>query len=560
VELARQIEVPASNIAREDAAEAAQQVTEAAEVVQELAASEAKVLALVGSEEAKEGNAGTSKAHVSPEAPKGKFDALHTNIEIVELGSSSSDTRTNSPSSSSSSTSSSDEDDIPLSKVYSTINKTPSTSTKTTQKPDDIFEPMYPSVEERMIGLQQRCIDACKHLPVDHPLQPPVIEPIQFIPAAAEGGSDLVGPDLASETNVSSKPNSSTTQNIEIPKSSILSNLEIHYSGEMPEYVSNSQIASHIAYDEVMTESPQHQTPNSPNNNSVPANEILVTELTVPEQTTSEQSASEQIASEQNASELTRESQSTTTTNLHEPEHPINDQPSSSNLAIQPITPAKTYVLSPPTLFLNSTILSNVCESIFQELNCLIQARNNLIHEDSYEKLWIRLKDIVDFILSELQRSCLDAQELAQAKLQEWLKGVVSNLNDVKILRTWVRTPLCLEARSLIPSSIHPKELNLDWLTKLNFKEASSELALLQRNTLLEKENHQLKKELLEQKLMLLEYKYQAEAQLKEARIREERLLKSNEDFKLEMKLQSEKTQNMMEQLMEMMKQKQAQT
>jgi len=164
----------------------------------------------------------------------------------------------------------------------------------------------------------------------------------------------------------------------------------------------------------------------------------------------------------------------------------------------------------------------------------------------------------VDFILSELQRSCLDAQELAQAKLQEWLKGVVSNLDEVKILRTWVRTPLFLEARSLIPSIIHPKELNLDWLTKLNFKEASSELALLQRNTLLEKENHQLKKELLEQKLMLLEYKSQAEAQLEEARIREERLLKSNEDFKLEMKQQSEKTQDMMKQLMEMMKQKQA--
>jgi len=91
-------------------------------------------------------------------------------------------------------------------------------------------------------------------------------------------------------------------------------------------------------------------------------------------------------------------------------------------------------------------------------------------------------------------------------------------LDEVKILRTWVRTPICLEA-SLIPSSIHPKELNLDWLTKLNIKEASSELALLQRNTLLEKENHQLKKELLEQKLMLLEYKSQAEAQLEEARI-----------------------------------------
>jgi len=71
-----------------------------------------------------------------------------------------------------------------------------------------------------------------------------------------------------------------------------------------------------------------------------------------------------------------------------------------------------------------------------------------------------------------------------------------------------------LEARSVISSSIHPRELNLDWLNKLNFKEASSELALLQRNTLLEKENHQLKKELLEQKLMLLKYKTQTKAQL----------------------------------------------
>jgi len=104
-----------------------------------------------------------------------------------------------------------------------------------------------------MIGLQQRRNDACKHLPVDHPLQPSVIEPIQFIPAAAEGGSDLVRTDLASETNVSSKPNSPSTQNIDIPESSILSNLESHYSGELPEYVSNQQIVSDIAFDEVMT-------------------------------------------------------------------------------------------------------------------------------------------------------------------------------------------------------------------------------------------------------------------------------------------------------------------
>ena len=59
--------------------------------------------------------------------------------------------------------------------------------------------------------------------------------------------------------------------------------------------------------------------------------------------------------------------------------------------------------------------------------------------------------------------------------------------------------------------------------------------------------------------MMLLEYKTQTEAQLEEASIREERLIKSNEDFKLEMKQQAEETQKTMKQLMEMMKQKQAQ-
>jgi len=81
---------------------------------------------------------------------------------------------------------------------------------------------------------------------------------------------------------------------------------------------------------------------------------------------------------------------------------PTNDQPSTSNLAIQPCAPGKTNVPSPPTLFLDSTILADVCQNIFQELNKLIEARNDLIHEVSYEKQWKRLKERVDFVLSEL--------------------------------------------------------------------------------------------------------------------------------------------------------------
>ena len=55
---------------------------------------------------------------------------------------------------------------------------------------------MYPFVEERLIGLQQRRIDACIHLPADHPLQPPMIDPIQFVPADAEGADDHTGTDI----------------------------------------------------------------------------------------------------------------------------------------------------------------------------------------------------------------------------------------------------------------------------------------------------------------------------------------------------------------------------
>ena len=91
-----------------------------------------------------------------------------------------------------------------------------------------------------------------------------------------------------------------------------------------------------------------------------------------------------------------------------------HDQHSSSNQDIQTCAPARSInVPFPPTLFLDSTILADVCENIFQELNKLIEARNNWVHEDSYEKQWRRLRERVEFIMSELQRSSLDAQDIA---------------------------------------------------------------------------------------------------------------------------------------------------
>ena len=76
----------------------------------------------------------------------------------------------------------------------------------------------------------------------------------------------------------------------------------------------------------------------------------------------------------------------------------------------------------------------------------------------------------------------------------------------------------------------------MHWLTRINVKQASPRLAVLQRNAELEQENRQLKKELLEQKLLLIEYKASTEVKLEEARVREEKLIQSNEDFKREIK------------------------
>ena len=69
---------------------------------------------------------------------------------------------------------------------------------------------MYPSVEERLIDMQQRRIDVCKNLSADHPLQPPIIDPIQFVHVDAEGADDHIETDIANIDVSSSQPISQT--------------------------------------------------------------------------------------------------------------------------------------------------------------------------------------------------------------------------------------------------------------------------------------------------------------------------------------------------------------
>jgi len=59
----------------------------------------------------------------------------------------------------------------------------------------------------------------------------------------------------------------------------------------------------------------------------------------------------------------------------------------------------------------------------------------------------------------------------------------MDDMQEVPVSRILVKTPLCLTARSVIPSTVHPRELDLTWLNNIDFKSASTELELMQWNT-----------------------------------------------------------------------------
>jgi len=296
LQLAKEIEIPVEVLAKEFTVEAAQLGLELTENLQHMAVA----VDMVKATEVVQEEVGCSEALVASEALEGISNSQLAEIVTIE-SSSSSESRSSPASLSSSSSTSSDTDDIPLNRVYSNLNKalSPSPSTKTSKKPiSDTFVPMYPSVEERLIDLQQRRIDVCKNLPADHPLQPPVIEPIQFVPADAEGADDHTGTYIANIDVSSSQPNS-LIQTAETHETSIISDLISHYSGELPGYVSNLEKASDITFDEVITKRTQQHEPNQEMTSSTNLDSVLISEpipeLVVYEQLVPELSFPEQV-------------------------------------------------------------------------------------------------------------------------------------------------------------------------------------------------------------------------------------------------------------------------
>ena len=112
-----------------------------------------------------------------------------------------------------------------------------------------------------------------------------------------------------------------------------------------------------------------------------------------------------------------------------------------------------------------------------------------------------------------------------------------------------------LDVSSIISSSVHSENPDLRWLTKLKILTSDAPiLNKLKDDSVLENENKELKKALFEQEVLVSELQRKMLDQQEQARIKEENLIKSNNEFKEEMKKQSEKTNNLIQDLMEMVK------
>ena len=194
-----------------------------------------------------------------------------------------------------------------------------------------------------------------------------------------------------------------------------------------------------------------------------------------------------------------------------------------------------------------------------------MKTRNNFVHEKDYVSEWTSLRNRVEYIMCELQKLSLEAHDKALLDLQTWFKGVTVNMEEVELNRSLERsrlylseTPMYLDASSIISSSVHSDNPDLRWLTKLKIQ--TSDVPILEKlkdDPVLEKENKQLKKALFEQKILVAELQRKLIAQQEEAKVREENLVKGYNELKKDMQKQSEKTNSMIKDLMEMI-QKQA--
>jgi len=245
--------------------------------------------AMKGAKEALKETLGTSEAYASGSVPKVAIseavvseavasEAADSEAAVSEATQSAKVYQIPNPQTTISPSSSTDSNlyNIPLSQKYKLSKPSPKSKrtpkSKTSSKPKlspktKSFKPVYPEILKSIGELSQRRIDICNRLPADHPFQPPIIKPLNMIPAgetipssslsnqsptrespkvvgsttAAEEHADPEEPSTADLPHSDSPTNKQQQQTTSSPHNQtfeqhVISNLESHYSGELLEY------------------------------------------------------------------------------------------------------------------------------------------------------------------------------------------------------------------------------------------------------------------------------------------------------------------------------------
>jgi len=116
---------------------------------------------------------------------------------------------------------------------------------------------------------------------------------------------------------------------------------------------------------------------------------------------------------------------------------PNLDTPSSSttqpNQDLPSTSSRQSINVSPlPTFLLDFIVLKEVCKNIFEDLNRLVKARNDLVQTENYEDKWIALREVVDTVLCDLQRLSIEAQNQS---LNNWFKEVIRSMEAMEFRR-----------------------------------------------------------------------------------------------------------------------------
>jgi len=87
------------------------------------------------------------------------------------------------------------------------------------------------------------------------------------------------------------------------------------------------------------------------------------------------------------------------------------------------------------------------------------------------------LREIVDYVMCELQKLSLEAHNQSMNNLKNWFKEVVTSMEEVEVNRNQEKnklyisdTPFNLDASSIIAASVYYENLDFKWLTKLKIQ------------------------------------------------------------------------------------------